>query len=114
MLDTEVAATDTEESVLLLSENALNTGQPWDGYRIYSVAIVYSSSVPALSKSDRRQMRWSGDSKKQAEIIQKTFQYLFGKIDDLSIPLKREIPEVLGTVACGGNPTVEKRSQNRV
>lgn len=53
-------------------------------------------------------------AKKQAEIIQKTFQYLFGKIDDLSIPLKREIPEVLGTVACGGNPTVEKRSQNRV
>ena len=36
VLDTEAAANGTQEGVLLLSENVLNYGQPWNGYRMYS------------------------------------------------------------------------------
>ena len=50
----------------------------------------------ALSKSDGKQIKWSRNDAKQAKIMRKIFQYLFGRIDDLSIPLKVKARKSLG------------------
>ena len=57
-------------------------------------------------KSDGKQINWSGNGKKQTEIIQKTFLQLFGCAVAVSGTEQGETPESLVTPAFVGFPPV--------